>query len=122
MCQSRKFRRCCARTRARSVSAEAEASGAGLRLNGEALALRIWRAAPAFTLEEMLSRVHDALAAGANLLCPEGPVDPRLLDLCDEAGLLARAGSRGNHPCRIPREALPEEAIRLMEKGDREHG
>lgn len=101
---------------------EAEASEAGLRLNGEALALRGWRAAPAFTLEEMLARVQAALTLGANLLCPEGPVDPRLLDLCDEAGLLAYSGARENHPCRIPREALPEEAIRLMEKGDREHG
>lgn len=94
----------------------------GFRLNGEALALRGLRAAPAFTLEEMLARVQSALDAGVNLLCPEGPVDSRLLDLCDQAGILVLTDDPGGHPCQAPRGALPKGIVDLMAEGGDQGG
>lgn len=77
---------------------EKEGGAESFRLNGEALTLRPFRPeACAWTPEDMLAQVNAALAAGANLLCPASAVDARLLDICDQAGLLALAKDPGMH-------------------------
>lgn len=88
---------------------EKASRGDAFLLNGKPLALRPYRPERcAWTPEDMLAQVHSALSEGASLLCPAGFADARLLDLCDQAGLLALADAPGMHPCCVRPAEFPQ--------------